>query len=938
MLATFSGTPGDDVIEISSPTGSFTIVTINGAGGPGGTTTDPTITINAGGGNDIFRVHSMRDLTTILARGEGGNDTLINPSLLDLDAVYDGQFTFDGGTGSDEIIADNGHDTTTAYQMNLTGDRIQKAQTPGGFTFTVLEYGNVESLQYWDSNGSNLIGFYQMHTFGDNVELEIHGNGGNDTFINTSDVTSTFGDWDESIGTGGAFIDGGTGTDALQLRNQDIDTNLYQFSSSSIHGFAVPGLSTGSLSYAACETIDFVGGTHHESVVVSSKPGSTALHVNSGDGNDNFTIGSNDFDGSGILLSNTTFIGGPGTDSFTVQDRFDIDAAGEEEHYAWNSATFAKGTAGFNYSEFESQSLAAANGIGPGPFISIPNVNLISVSSTITQTTVSGGDARGCIVNVGSGTLNNINGELSLNLGTGPLDRINIVNNLDTTHAQYRLTQGHLLVPKVINFTGAEAFTINAGSGNDSFFIDGLSSGTAANLLANAGDDFFTLGAGDVGGTVLGPATMNGGAGLNTATVDNTTDNSPATQTLNGATFIDGQSHTFNGLSRLIIRGGPGGSNLTVNATAFLTDIFGDSGNDTYTVGGGDLDANLLANSILTIDAQGGTDQIILNDLNDTSLDKFYRFQRLLLGVDQFLIDGLDDRFVDWRAIEGVTFEASNAQFTGSGSSACFIVVDDSNTPLTIHGNGGPDSIQVQDASFPVTIDTGPGDGDSIFLNADLDANPGVAILSQSDEVRDLHVFSGGMLRVGNGAVLTKTGTLGGNLTINGVLDLAGGALLSRASGTTLDFFQTRLSRGRNGGGWNGSGAGGAINSSAAASSPFNDGVGYGLGSQIAINSISGFSIAPDDVLVRHTLDGDADLNGAVNLADFNRLASSFGQSNKSWIDGDSNYDGTVNLADFNALASNFGVSASSPAPARLALIVSGPEASDPSTNSTQPD
>jgi hypothetical protein len=47
-----------------------------------------------------------------------------------------------------------------------------------------------------------------------------------------------------------------------------------------------------------------------------------------------------------------------------------------------------------------------------------------------------------------------------------------------------------------------------------------------------------------------------------------------------------------------------------------------------------------------------------------------------------------------------------------------------------------------------------------------------------------------------------------------------------------------------------------------------------------------------------------------VNLADFNKLASNFGQTARFWTEGDFNYDGIVNLADFNLLASNFGLSA----------------------------
>ena len=69
---------------------------------------------------------------------------------------------------------------------------------------------------------------------------------------------------------------------------------------------------------------------------------------------------------------------------------------------------------------------------------------------------------------------------------------------------------------------------------------------------------------------------------------------------------------------------------------------------------------------------------------------------------------------------------------------------------------------------------------------------------------------------------------------------------------------------------------------------------------------------------------GDANLDGAVNLQDFNRLASHFGTgSAATWRDGDFTGDGAVNLQDFNRLASNFGLSAgpSGPTPVDWAVL-----------------
>jgi hypothetical protein len=60
---------------------------------------------------------------------------------------------------------------------------------------------------------------------------------------------------------------------------------------------------------------------------------------------------------------------------------------------------------------------------------------------------------------------------------------------------------------------------------------------------------------------------------------------------------------------------------------------------------------------------------------------------------------------------------------------------------------------------------------------------------------------------------------------------------------------------------------------------------------------------------------GDANLDGAVNLADFNVLAAHFGASVQTWLQADFTGDGIVNLSDFNVLAANFGVGARGRAP-----------------------
>ena len=69
-----------------------------------------------------------------------------------------------------------------------------------------------------------------------------------------------------------------------------------------------------------------------------------------------------------------------------------------------------------------------------------------------------------------------------------------------------------------------------------------------------------------------------------------------------------------------------------------------------------------------------------------------------------------------------------------------------------------------------------------------------------------------------------------------------------------------------------------------------------------------------DNLAVFNPIAGDANVDGLVNLSDFNTLAENFGQgSGATWIDADFNGDGNVNLEDFNLLAANFGQSAAGP-------------------------
>jgi hypothetical protein len=125
------------------------------------------------------------------------------------------------------------------------------------------------------------------------------------------------------------------------------------------------------------------------------------------------------------------------------------------------------------------------------------------------------------------------------------------------------------------------------------------------------------------------------------------------------------------------------------------------------------------------------------------------------------------------------------------------------------------------------------------------------------------------------------------------------------------------IKAGRNGGAWDG--VGGIVSSDAAAD-PARYAVGYALaGEVLGISGAqtatwNGVTVDAAAVLVRHTLAGDADLNGEVGLNDLVRLANNYGnETGQTWFAGDFDFDGQVGLNDLVMLANAYGSSTAVP-------------------------
>jgi hypothetical protein len=138
----------------------------------------------------------------------------------------------------------------------------------------------------------------------------------------------------------------------------------------------------------------------------------------------------------------------------------------------------------------------------------------------------------------------------------------------------------------------------------------------------------------------------------------------------------------------------------------------------------------------------------------------------------------------------------------------------------------------------------------------------------------------------------------------NNAMILHGGPVLSVAA--QLASVTLQLKAGFNGGHWNGTGG---ISSTAA----HNDTRFLtALGSRQSNGTpFDGVNTTTNDVLVKYTYYGDADLNGTVNGADYAQIDTGYGTRNNptpltGWQNGDFNYDGVINGTDYALIDNAF--------------------------------
>ncbi len=199
-------------------------------------------------------------------------------------------------------------------------------------------------------------------------------------------------------------------------------------------------------------------------------------------------------------------------------------------------------------------------------------------------------------------------------------------------------------------------------------------------------------------------------------------------------------------------------------------------------------------------------------------------------------------------------------------------------------------------------------------------ANPSTGILSRP--LASINMAAGSMISVSAAADhANRTILVSGSLTMAGStdawsskLDLANNDLIVQ-NGNLLNL-SNQLKQGFNiaAGFWNGSD--GIVSSTAAANTTHltalgaivnNDGAGhaiYGVGAPLGL--FDGQNPGLNDVLIKYTYFGDADLNGKVDGSDYTRIDNGFAHNLTGWFNGDFNYDGVIDGSDYSLIDNAF--------------------------------
>jgi hypothetical protein len=809
-----------------------------------------------------------------------------------------GQVTVRGGNGTsaDNIdISVDGGDVVIA--VDVGNDIDGTGTTPGTATLNsfITRYpaADVDSIVVDSGSGADVINLWGCES-----PVTVNGGFGNDTInVGDDDIDSNL--LADVQANGGGDVDRLNFDDRLDGPLSDI----YLLTSTQL--VKAPLGSNRRITYASMESVQLSGSDQNSRYDIFGVPAGTTFVTFAGSGNDTFNIADGDIDLD--FGANVTVNGGNGVDDIVFRDTTDGPGG---DSYDLITGRLTKGAATVdrrvNFNGMESLQLQGSNQ---------PSSYTISALAANLPATINAGSASDTIGIAGGDIDADILSNMTIT-GNGGDDAITFDDSSDNAGAdEYTVTQ-QLFSKDVRNFryNTIEAINLTGSPQDDEFHINGTAAGTVFTLASGTGTDTFVLGFNDLG-SVLTAVSLQGQGGTDSLIINDLLDAQDDTYTLTNTTFsktlinnVTRQFAQYSGMEELALFANGDDNLIDVVSTPANTavTVFGNDGNDVINVGSGRWDG--AVRGPVEVIGDDGDDTLRIDDSSDT-------------GVDTYLVTST--KTTSTGALAGsITYSTIESYRLDANGDANQIDVNGTfDGQVLIRGNGGADTINIIDnfAGTFVRIDGGP-DLDNVRVNSDA-IGTAAAEFSNAQDLQLLRVLNGGSARVSPGGdhlIATRELELPGN----GTLDLADNDMIVDYTGVSpLSTIRAALSNGYTGGAWTGTG----INSStAAADATHLTGVGYAEAADVlgaSGGTFSGINVDNTSILVKYTWYGDADLTGAVDIADLGRLATNWQQSGRNWAQGNFDYNAAriVDVNDLGLLATNWQAGVGSPLAPRAA-------------------
>jgi hypothetical protein len=316
------------------------------------------------------------------------------------------------------------------------------------------------------------------------------------------------------------------------------------------------------------------------------------------------------------------------------------------------------------------------------------------------------------------------------------------------------------------------------------------------------------------------------------------------------------------------------GQNLIIDGVATI--------NTPMTLAGGSMAVDNLVNP-QNLSLQGGTLSVRLGNLNVHNTDFLTLTRGSVMNVGATL-----------NVASGGEIDLIGATMNITGASANVGQINAINSTLNLRGGLS-------------------GSGQLNLINSTVNTSAGVVVgaaVGASGTNSLVGKMSGGTLNVssgsfgfgpGSGTSAVDTLSMGSGARVN----LNGNSMVIRTADLAVITEQIRAGLGGAGGI-----AGGGGDASLVLGSMSNGASGSPI--YAAFEGVAGLS--GGEVLLRSTIVGDLNLDGAVTISDFIDLSANFNvTSGATWQKGDVNYDGAITISDFIDLAAHFGQSLSGP-------------------------